>query len=257
MDVTGLQSSAVSILSISLALVSIILAIMFYRRSRRIKRLDVVISKPIPLLARRPEVTERLRIEYEGTPIKAPHICRITAACTGNASISGKDIQDFPLVISVAADDTKPIDCRVTGGQEFVTVLPPGASGACYQLQLKALSPGDSFSILLITDGDPDRRVSVGGKILDGDLRIVTSPGQSYIQECLSAVMRIVALALPLSGTLYMTSWLILKNVFKAYGPKLTSVNVTTSVIIGVLVSIIIVKIALAGKRHATALERA
>ena len=245
-----LQTNAVPLVSIGLAVVSIILAILFYIKGRRTKRLDVVISKSIPLLVKGPQVSERLRVEFDGTPIRNPHISKISAACTGNVPIERSDLEDNPLVVSLAGEGARLLDCTVSSGTELLTEAPLRNPKGSWILSLKPLNPGDAFEVLVLTDGNPGSQVGVSGKVVGGQIRTIKSPTRSYARELARTLFRAVAFALPLSGFVFIAMWAILGRVFTV-GPKLTWVIIATSAIIGFLLSIVIVRPDFARKRRA------
>jgi|GEM_PF-1427306 len=249
-DLKLLEKNAVPLVSVALAIVSIILAILFYIKGRRTKRLDVVISKSIPLLVRGPQVSEKLHVEFDGTPICNPHICKISVACTGNVPIEKRYVEDNPPVVSIDSEKARLVDCTVSAGTELVTAAPPATPYTEWILDLKPLNPGDAFELLVLTDGNPDAHAGVSGKVIGGEIRTMKSPTQSYARELAKTLFRAVTFALPLSGLVSIAMWAILSRVF-TIGPKLTWVIIATSSIIGFLLSVVIVRPDFARRRRA------
>lgn len=158
------------------AVLSVITSVIIWRKTQKIKRLDLFVRDVSSLLSVSEKIQNELKITYSGTEAKSVFLISIDIVNSGN-----QPIENQPLNVRLP-EESKIIDYSFTTepavGFGKIETQQPSSSGLDFQIEL--LNPADTFSLEVVSLDNPSDSVELFAKNAGVDARVFgTSTGNS------------------------------------------------------------------------------
>ena len=150
------------------ALVSGLVSVYIWRRTRTLRRVDCVVTDAVSLLSFSEQVKNQLKITFSGIPVQSLYLMSVDVINTGTVAIT-----------------QQPVNIRLADGARIIeyslTTEPPVAFGEISEtehrehrlgLQIHLMNPGDKVSIELLSLDNPDATLNVYLKNMDVQTRV-------------------------------------------------------------------------------------
>jgi hypothetical protein len=176
------QFTANAIIAIAAIVVTSIVSIWIYKRQQRRKELSYDVISEAPVISIRESVANRVKVEFDGQPVKEVTLVVLKVMNTGNTAIK-KDDYEEPLafvfkgrgVVSSEVVETEPDDLiDDTARKIFLQV--PASSQEFLEFPKFLLNPKQSITFSVLLDGSKGE-ITKRGRIVDGEIKQVQKSG--------------------------------------------------------------------------------
>lgn len=226
------------------AAVSVAVSVYLYRRGLDKKKIDVLVGESIPVVRTDLLDGDKIDIKYANEKVDKVYKTNIKFTSSGNVPIRKDDINDQNIEIKVGGSMCRIMDCYPIYNEGLVTVDMNRDEETVANLEIEPLNPGDSFELEMLSNKRPLDKMEVDGKIIGGRMRGIKIGRKSKYNirrgmKILMSLFTSVALASSIGFFWIFENWF--RSLFSYYGSGLYTVNLTTGIIFGLMVGVIVV----------------